>query len=121
MVGAVNGYSAGETRARRSLELSQRPTALVAHNDLVAIGAMKAFAEGGLQIPGHVSVVGFDDIAAASYVTPPLTTIACPKGLMGKEAINLLLNLMHSQIPVTSSPTRLAVEIIVRDSARRVI
>jgi LacI family transcriptional regulator len=119
VVGAVNGYSAGETEARRFLQLSQRPTAVVAHNDLVAIGAMKAFVEAGLKIPGDISVVGFDDIAAASYVQPPLTTIACPKGRMGKAAIDLLFRLMHSEERVTPRATKLEVEIIVRGSTGR--
>jgi LacI family transcriptional regulator len=113
------GYGAGEMAAHRFLQLSERPTAVVAHNDLMAIGAMKAFAEAGLKIPGDISVVGFDDIAAASYVQPPLTTIACPKRQMGKAAIELLLNLMRSEEPVTHRPAKLAVELVVRGSTGR--
>jgi LacI family transcriptional regulator len=113
------GYVAGEMAAHRFLQLSERPTAVVAHNDLMAIGAMKAFAEAGLKIPGDISVVGFDDIAAASYVQPPLTTIACPKRQMGQAAIELLLNLMQSEERVTPRPTKLAVELVVRGSTGR--
>ncbi len=121
LVGCVNGNSAGETEARRFLELPQRPTAVVAHNDLVAIGAMKAFSEAGLKIPGDISVVGFDDIAAASYIQPPLTTVACPKGKMGKAAIDLLFRLMHSEERVPPRTTKLEVELIVRGSSGRLI
>lgn len=110
------GYSAGELAAHRFLQMSERPTAIVAHNDLMAIGAMKTFSEAGLKIPGDVSVVGFDDIAAASYVQPPLTTIACPKRQMGKAAIELLLNLMQSEERITPRVTRLPVELVVRGS-----
>jgi LacI family transcriptional regulator len=116
VVACVNGYRAGEMAAHRFMQLSERPTAVVAHNDLVAIGAMKAFAEAGLKIPGDVSVVGFDDIAAASYVQPPLTTIACPKRQMGKTAIELLLKMMHSEERVMPRAMKLAVEIIARGS-----
>lgn len=119
VVGGADGYSAGEAEAHRFLHLPQRPTAVVAHNDLVAIGAMKAFAEAGLKIPDDISVVGFDDIAAASYVQPPLTTIACPKGTMGKAAMDLLLNLMHSDELITPCAKKLEVEIIVRGSTSR--
>jgi DNA-binding LacI/PurR family transcriptional regulator len=119
VVACVNGYSAGEMAAHRFLQLSERPTAIVAHNDLVAIGAMKAFAQAGFKIPGDISMVGFDDIAAASYVQPPLTTIACPKRYMGKAAIELLLKLMHSEESVTLPATKLGVQIIVRGSTDR--
>jgi LacI family transcriptional regulator len=119
VVECENGYGAGEMAAHRFLQLSQRPTAVVAHNDLMAIGSMKAFTEAGLKIPGDISVVGFDDIAAASYVQPPLTTIACPKRQMGKAAIELLLSLMRSEERVTPSATKLAVELVVRGSTGR--
>ena len=113
------GYRAGEMAAHRFLQLPQCPTAVVAHNDLMAIGAMKAFAEAGLKIPGDISVVGFDDIAAASYAQPPLTTIACPKRRMGKAAIELLMNLMQSEERATAHPTKLGVELVVRGSTGR--
>ena len=113
------GYGAGETAAHQFLQMPQRPTAVVAHNDLMAIGAMKAFTEAGLKIPTDISVVGFDDIAAASYVQPPLTTIAFPKRQMGKAAIELLLSLMQSEERVAPSTTKLAVELVVRGSTGR--
>ncbi len=113
------GYGAGEMAAHQFLQLAERPTAVVAHNDLMAIGAMKAFMEAGLRIPEDISVVGFDDIAAASYVQPPLTTIACPKRQMGKAAIELLLKLMRSEERVTPHATKLAVELVVRASTGR--
>jgi LacI family transcriptional regulator len=110
------GYVAGEVAARRFLKQPNRPTAVVAHNDLIAIGAMKAFAEAGLRIPGDVSVIGFDDIAAASYVKPRLTTIACPKRQMGRAAIEMLLNLLKSSASVFAGTVRLPVDLIVRES-----
>ena len=112
------GYAAGETAAHRFLQLPRRPTALIAHNDLMAIGAMKALAEAGLKVPADVSVVGFDDIAAASYVQPTLTTIAFPKRQMGKEAIETLLSLLRSEERATPRTIRLGVELVVRSSTR---
>lgn len=112
------GYGAGEIAARLFLGLAEKPTAVVAHNDLMAIGAMKAFGEAGLHVPRDVSVIGFDDIAASSYVQPPLTTIAFPKRQMGKEAIEMLLNLLQSGEPSTPRVVKLAVELIVRGSTK---
>jgi LacI family transcriptional regulator len=119
VVECENGYGAGEMSAHRFLQLPEPPTAVVAHNDLIAIGTMKGFSQAGLKIPADISVVGFDDIAAASYVQPPLTTIACPKRQMGKAAIELLLNLMQSNERVAPRAMKLAVELVVRGSTGR--
>jgi len=110
------GYAAGEMAARQFLQLPQRPTAVVAHNDLIAIGAMKAFGDAGLEVPGAISVVGFDDIAAASYVQPPLTTIASPKRQMGRAAIETLLRLLGSKDRTPLGTIKLAVNLVVRGS-----
>jgi LacI family repressor for deo operon, udp, cdd, tsx, nupC, and nupG len=89
---------------------------VVAQNDLMAIGAMKEFAEAGLRVPADISVVGFDNIAAASYVQPPLTTVAYPKRQMGKKAIKMLLNLLPSEDRVPPQTVKLCVELVMRAS-----
>ena len=81
----------GEMAVRRFSELSAPPTAIFACNDLMAIGAMKGIQEQGLRVPEDISVVGFDDIALASYLNPPLTTIAQPKYELGKLAAELVI------------------------------
>jgi len=68
------------------------PTAVIAYNDMVAIGAMDALKQAGRVIPDDVSVVGFDDISLASEVTPALTTVQVPKELMGKLAAETLFH-----------------------------
>jgi LacI family transcriptional regulator len=110
------GYMAGETAAHELLKLPERPTAVVAHNDLIAIGAMKAFMEAGLRIPNDISVVGFDDIAAASYVQPPLTTVAYPKRQMGRAGIEMLLERLSSEEKMLTGTLKLPVELVVRAS-----
>ncbi len=110
------GYAAGEMAAHEFLKVSRPPTAVVAHNDLMAIGAMKAFGDAGLKIPSDVSVVGFDDIAAASYVQPGLTTIAYPKRQMGREAVEILLNLLGSKEKTIPGTLKLTVKLVVRGS-----
>jgi len=110
------GYEAGERAAHELLKLPERPTAVVAHNDLIAIGAMKAFNEAGLRVPADISVVGFDDIAAASYVQPPLTTVVYPKRQMGRAGIEMLLGLLSSQQGMPTGTMKLPVELVVRAS-----
>jgi LacI family transcriptional regulator len=69
----------------------ERPTAVFAANDLMAVGAICAAAQQGLRIPQDLSVIGFDDIALANHTNPPLTTIAQPKHETGHLAADLLL------------------------------
>lgn len=86
---AESGYHAA--RFFLSLPPAIRPTAIFACNDLMAIGAMRAIGEAGLRIPQDIALVGFDDIALAAYVIPPLTTVAQPTYEMGRLAGELLL------------------------------
>ena len=70
---------------------SDRPSAVFASNDLMAIGAICAAAAKGLSIPKDLSVIGFDDIALAAFSNPPLSSIAQPKHQTGELAAQLLL------------------------------
>lgn len=73
------------------LGLSTPPTAIFASNDLMAIGGICAAAEAKVRVPADLSVIGYDDIALASYSTPRLTTMAQPKYDMGQMITHLLL------------------------------
>lgn len=81
----------GYQGALRLLSLRNRPTAILASNDLIAIGAMQAVIECGLSVPNDVSIIGIDDIYAASLTMPSLTTVAKPKREIGKRAAEFLL------------------------------
>ena len=70
------------------------PDCMIADNDTIAIGAIKALREHGISVPGDVSVVGFDDIPFSSINSPPLTTINVPKALIGKLAVEQLFHLI---------------------------
>ena len=72
-------------------ELSDPPTAVFCDNDILAIGAFLAAREAGVQIPGELSIIGVDDIFAASITTPPLTSVSKPKYETGRQAARLLL------------------------------
>ncbi len=66
-------------------------TALVAFNDLLAIGVLQRLQHLGIDVPGHVSVVGFDDIFGSDFCPPPLTTVTAPVEQAGRTLIDLLL------------------------------
>lgn len=66
-------------------------TAVVAHNDLLAIGVLRRLAERGVHVPERISVVGYDDIFGADFCVPPLTTLAGPQDKAGRSAVELLL------------------------------
>jgi LacI family transcriptional regulator len=81
----------GRRAACEMLEWQQRPTAVVAANDMMALGAMAAFRAAGLQIPRDVSIVGFDDIAFARLCEPQLTTVCVPRPELGRHAVEALM------------------------------
>ena len=77
----------GELAAHELFGLAPATTAIVAYNDLMAIGVLRAVPGSGRRVPADVSVVGFDDVAFAEYLDPPLTTIAQRTDEMGRWAI----------------------------------
>jgi LacI family transcriptional regulator len=85
------GPQGGAAAMRRLLSAPERPSAVFVCNDLMAIGALHAAHELGVDVPGALSVVGFDDIELAAYTWPPLTTVAQPKQAIGTGAADLLL------------------------------
>jgi DNA-binding LacI/PurR family transcriptional regulator len=82
-------YEAGLRAADQAL--AEEPTAILAYNDLIALGVLARLADRGIAVPGQVSVVGFDDIQMAVIATPPLTTVSAPTALVGRAAVDLLL------------------------------
>ncbi|MCX4677422.1 LacI family DNA-binding transcriptional regulator [Streptomyces sp. NBC_01433] len=99
---AESGYRAGR-------ELAGRPdvTAVFAANDQMALGLMRALHEAGRDVPGEVSVVGFDDIAESAFFEPPLTTVHQDFDLVGRHCVTLLLDQIDGR---AEGPRRLAVE-----------
>ena len=82
---------AGYQAMKQLLQLPELPTALVAANDLAALGAISAAREHGLQVPVDLSVVGYNDIPLAAEVSPALTTVRVPMSQMGARAAELLI------------------------------
>jgi DNA-binding LacI/PurR family transcriptional regulator len=116
---AVGDWSeiGGESAMRALLALPQRPTAVFAINDLMAVGALEAARAVNLRVPEEIAVVGFDDIPAASWVRPRLTTVAQFPADMGRLLTEALFERIEGT--VTGPGRRFAVpcKLVVRESA----
>ncbi|NOZ29965.1 MAG: LacI family transcriptional regulator [Chloroflexi bacterium] len=93
------GQEFGYQSMKRLLRLDEPPTAVLAANDVLAIGALRAVQEEGLHVPDDISIVGMDDIYAVSVTTPPLTTVAKQKHALGWQAATFLLERMRHEAP----------------------
>lgn len=105
----------GESAARQLMIQKDRPTAIFCFSDEMAIGCMHALQEQGFDVPGDMSVMGFDGIPFARYVTPSLTTIAQPTEEIGAACARILFDLIEGNPPETAQ-TFLPHELLVRDS-----
>ena len=88
-----DGYAA----AQQLLQQAPDTTAVACYNDLMAVGAVRAFKDAGRDVPKNMAVVGFGDLQLASWVTPSLTTMHVPRVKMGEEAIEMLLDVLKNK------------------------
>ncbi len=107
-----DGYQA----AFHLLDSEPPPTAIFAYNDIMAIGALRAAHERGLQVPRNFSIVGFDDIPQAAFACPALTTVSQPKFDMGRRGAELLLDLIAGKTPPSETDAPLEVQLVIRES-----
>ncbi|MGK5683069.1 LacI family DNA-binding transcriptional regulator [Actinoplanes sp. URMC 104] len=108
-------YATGLDAGRRLLDRADRPTAVFASSDQIALGVYEAARRLGLRIPGDLSVVGFDDVPLARWASPPLTTVRQPLRDMGRLAARTVLQLSRGDEAAPAS-TELATRLIVRGS-----
>ncbi|MGG5461904.1 substrate-binding domain-containing protein [Clostridium sp. B9] len=101
------------------LSLDEIPTAVFIASDPMAIGAYKSILEAGLRIPEDISIVGFDDICTAKFLTPSLTTIRVYTDYMANIAVETLLERMKSERDM-SRKIVLPVQLVVRDSCKKI-
>ena len=99
------------------LEKTREFTAIFCFNDNAAIGAIRTLRDAGLNVPGDVSVVGFDDILSAAYYTPSLTTVRQPLTEMGKRGAQVLLERIANREAPFPSEIVMAPELVVRESS----
>jgi LacI family transcriptional regulator len=107
-----SGYAAGA----RLLALAPRPTAVFTANDYMAIGVMGALSDAGARVPEDVAIVGFDDIAMARYLNPPLTTVHVDAYRLGERAVEMLLASPGSRAGRRAHHETLATTLAVRSS-----
>ena len=100
------------------LSLDEPPTAIFAASDMMAIGAIRAAGEAGLNVPADLSVVGFDDIQLAAHINPPLTTVRQDKLGLGVAAGTALVRLIDGEPDDVTQSTVLPVELVGRGSTR---
>ena len=113
------GVEGGRQAMARLLEAGRRFTAIFAQSDLLALGAIAELQAHSLAVPGDVSVVGYDDIPVARYLTPPLTTIRQPMGEVGARAVRILVECLARRPPGTQLRARhdlVGVSLVVRSS-----
>ena len=108
--------AAGASAGRRIAQAKQRPDAVFAANDMMAIGCLSALAEAGLRVPDDIALAGFDDIPIARYVTPALTTIRVPIAALGSAALEALVKSFKTPPTADNPTTVLPVELVVRNS-----
>jgi LacI family transcriptional regulator len=107
------GYDA----MRALMDLPEPPDAVLCANDLMAIGALDVAHERGLEVPADIAIIGFDDVDAATIVTPQLTTVRNPAYEVGSTAGDLLLSRMSRRYTGSGRTVVLPCPLVVRGSA----
>jgi LacI family transcriptional regulator len=107
-----SGYRVGN----QIVALTERPTAVFASNDMMAIGCLAALNEAGLQVPGDVALAGFDDIPISRYVNPPLTTVRARITELGALALDRLASCIEEPERATPQHQMLRADLVIRQS-----
>jgi DNA-binding LacI/PurR family transcriptional regulator len=106
-----SGYAA----IRELLAIDEVPTAVFIGSDMVAMGALRALQEEGVSVPHDLAIVGFDDITAARFITPALTTVHVPTFGLGWSAAELLIRIIEGEQP-NEIHVLLDTDLVVRES-----
>ena len=96
----------------------EMPTAIITANDLTAIGAIGEFRAAGLKVPEDISIIGFDDIAFANLIEPPLTTVKLPRDLLGIKTVEVLIKMLEKPNDL-GSEILIPTSLVVRNSTAR--
>ncbi|MEA3338734.1 MAG: substrate-binding domain-containing protein, partial [Chloroflexota bacterium] len=105
----------GQAAMSALLALDEPPTAVFIASDMVAMGALRTLREEGVRAPEDIAVVGFDDITAARFITPALTTVQVPTFGLGWSATELLIRIIEQDTP-NKTQVLLDTELVVRES-----
>jgi LacI family transcriptional regulator len=91
-------------------------TAVIAYNDVIALGLLSRFNTRGTAVPATISVIGFDDIPLAAMVHPSLTTVGLPMESCGRAGVDLLLGLLQNKERFATTRRELGTQLMVRAS-----
>jgi LacI family transcriptional regulator len=98
-------------------------TAVIAYNDLMAIGVLRAAQAIGISVPGDLSIIGFDDIFGSDFTSPPMSTVRMPLGVIGERAVRRMLELVEADVALAHenkpAAETLVTELVVRGSTGR--
>ncbi len=117
-LGGGLGIEIGQQAARDIAAMDRRPTAVFAHNDATAIGLMHTLQKLGLEVPGDISVVGYDDMPYACAMTPELTSVRLPRRRWGAAAAKMLISVLEGD-EVDTTEIAIPPEFKPRDSSAR--
>jgi LacI family transcriptional regulator, galactose operon repressor len=118
-----SGFEGGFRLTEELLQKRKKFTALLAFDDLTALGAIRALNKAGIRVPEQCSVVGFDDVALSSMAVPSLTTVRQPLETMGNLAVNIIMEgitASQEKRDWTITHHRAAPELVIRESTRAI-
>jgi LacI family transcriptional regulator len=116
-----SGFDGGYRLAEEFLQKRKKFTALMAFDDLTALGAIRALAKAGVKVPEQCSVIGFDDVLPAAVSVPSLTTVRQPLETMGTNAANIVMDGVKAGLEKRDWSTlrqKVTPELVIRDSTR---
>jgi LacI family transcriptional regulator, galactose operon repressor len=118
-----SGFDGGHRLTEELLQKKKKFTALMAFDDLTALGAIRALTKAGVKVPEHCSVMGFDDVALAALSAPSLTTVRQPLEAMGTHAVNIVMEGIKAGLEKREWNTvqqKMNPELVIRDSSRAI-
>ncbi|HUE44032.1 MAG TPA: LacI family DNA-binding transcriptional regulator [Candidatus Sulfotelmatobacter sp.] len=119
----TSSFEAGFRLAEELLQRKKKFTALMAFDDLSALGAIRALTKAGVKVPEQCSVTGFDDVAPSFFSAPSLTTVRQPMEAMGGLAVNIIMEGINASLEKrewTIANQKMSPELVIRDSTRAV-
>jgi LacI family transcriptional regulator len=119
----TSSFEAGFRLAEELLQRKKKFTALMAFDDLSALGAIRALSKAGVKVPEQCSVTGFDDVAPSFFSAPSLTTVRQPMEAMGELAVNIIMEGINASLEKrewTIANQKMSPELVIRDSTRAV-
>jgi LacI family transcriptional regulator len=118
-----SGFEGGYRFTEEWLERKKKFTAVLAFDDLTALGAIRALSKGGVKVPDQCSVIGFDDVPLSALAAPSLTTVRQPLEIMGNLAVNMVMEGINAGIEKRDwkiAKQKVSPELVIRDSTRAV-